>query len=510
MPKDSLQVLVVGSGGREHTLGWKVAKSPIVSKVYFAPGNAGTADVGENVNIGVGDFEALKQFCVDKSIGMVVVGPEVPLCDGIHDSFEEDARTKDVAVIGPKKAGAKLEASKEFSKQIMAKYNVPTAKYQSFTKDTVAAGHAFLETLKAPYVLKADGLAAGKGVLIVPDLKQAKADLTEMLTGKFGGASATVVVEEFLHGNEFSVFVLIDTKGNFKILPTATDFKRAHNGDRGLNTGGMGAISPSPYCMENHRFMNKVTTKVVEPMVKGMIKEGLGYTGFLYCGLMRCGDEPYVIEFNCRMGDPETEAVIPRIQNDLVPLLRAVKTGKLDQKKLTIDPRPACTVVLCAGGYPESYAKGKPISGLDAPASKDMQVFYAGVKQDGDAKVSNGGRVLAVNALGNSANEAHEKAYERLSSIKFEDSFHRTDIGIPPIFRMPGGGKPPTEAVLRALQKRGGGPVTVTGNANSDAAGLAAAVASEACISGAETTKIEIVKVGKVPEVHITLMLKAK
>eukprot|EP00754_Rhynchopus_humris_P046643 Rhum_TRINITY_DN6197_c0_g1::Rhum_TRINITY_DN6197_c0_g1_i1::g.19329::m.19329/K01945/purD; phosphoribosylamine--glycine ligase len=419
------KVLVVGGGGREHALGWKIAQSEHVSKVFCAPGNAGT--VGESVAIGVKDFPAQIEFCVEQGVTMVVVGPEDPLCAGIHDAFAADERTKDVVVVGPKKAGATLEGSKSFSKEFMAKHKVPTAAYKAFTKDTVAEGKAFLATLSPPFVLKADGLAAGKGVLIEQTLEAAEAGLDEMVSGKFGSASVTVVIEEYLHGDELTVFALIDAKGHFKILPTSCDFKRAGDGDTGLNTGGMGAVSPCPFAAEGSEFMKIVEETVVVPTVKGLVSDNLGYVGFLYFGLMNCAGKPFVVEFNARMGDPETEVVMPRIQNDLYPLLASLKDGTLDKHTVEYVDKKATAVILASGGYPASYPKGLAISGLEE-AAKGALVFHAGTKVDGDNVVTSGGRVLAVVGLGESVQEATDLAYAGVKKIQWDGVYYRNDI----------------------------------------------------------------------------------
>eukprot|EP01062_Namystynia_karyoxenos_P010346 TRINITY_DN1366_c0_g1_i1.p1 TRINITY_DN1366_c0_g1~~TRINITY_DN1366_c0_g1_i1.p1 ORF type:complete len:508 (+),score=134.05 TRINITY_DN1366_c0_g1_i1:98-1621(+) len=507
MAPADLGVLVVGSGGREHALGWKIAKSRMVKKLYFAPGNAGSASVGENLPIAVGDFDALKAACVDKGVQLVVVGPEDPLCNGINDSFAEDPKTAHITVVGPKQAGARIEASKAFAKELMAKYGVPTAAYKAFTKDTLAEGQKFLETLKPPYVLKADGLAAGKGVLIVPGLAEAKAELASMLGGKFGAASGTVVIEEFLDGRELSVFALVDTKGHYHILPTATDWKRAGDGDTGLNTGGMGAVSPCPYATEDSKFLSKVRRRVVEPMVKGMLKDGLGYCGFLYCGLMRCGDEPKVVEFNCRMGDPETEAVLPRIKNDLVPLLLAVGKGNLHEKKLVYDSRHTCTVVLVSGGYPGSYPKGKAITGLDEVGT-DCTVFHAGTKAEGGGIVTSGGRVLAVTCFGQSLDAAADAAYANLPKVRFEGCFARSDIATWGTMRMPAGGaRAALSRVLKVLGKRGEVELTGSGDAAATAVGVATEAEQSGAASVARIATRPAAHAGE-PEVAITLRKK--
>eukprot|EP01060_Flectonema_neradi_P029677 TRINITY_DN4149_c2_g1_i1.p1 TRINITY_DN4149_c2_g1~~TRINITY_DN4149_c2_g1_i1.p1 ORF type:complete len:432 (+),score=101.91 TRINITY_DN4149_c2_g1_i1:55-1350(+) len=419
-------VLVVGGGGREHALGWKVAQSSQVSKVYFAPGNAGTSAVGENVDIGVKDFDKLKAFCVENKVETVIVGPEDPLCSGIHDDFESDNSTKHIHIVGPKKAGAQLEGSKAFSKLFMQKHNVPTAKYLSVTSENSDAGKQFLSELKPPYVLKADGLAAGKGVLIIDDLEEAKKGLDEMLAGQFGSASANVVIEEYLDGKELSVFVLIDTAGNYKILPTSCDFKRAGDNDTGLNTGGMGAVSPCPFG-EGSDFLKLVEDQIVKPTVSGLVSDNLGYTGFLYVGLMNVKGSPFVVEFNCRMGDPETEVVMPRIKSDLYPLLTALRPAKLNEFELTHEQNHATTVMLVSSGYPGSYPKGK-VMDIKPIDSKEALIFHAGTKLDEKNVVTSGGRVIAAVGLGKSLKEATALAYSQAETIKFEGAFYRKDI----------------------------------------------------------------------------------
>jgi phosphoribosylamine--glycine ligase len=420
-----MNVLILGSGGREHTFAWKLAQSPLLNKLYIAPGNAGTAALGENVNIKADDFAAVRSLCLDKEINMVVVGPEDPLVKGIHDFFLEDADLKNIPVIGPQKAGAELEGSKDFAKEFLFRHNIPTAAYQTFTSENLEEGYAFLETLKAPYVLKADGLAAGKGVLILNSLKEAKSELKEMLTeAKFGAASAKVVIEEFLDGIELSVFVLTDGN-NYKILPTAKDYKRIGEGDTGLNTGGMGAISPVPFA--DDVLMQKIEERIVKPTVEGLKKDHLPYKGFIFIGLIKVDNEPIVIEYNVRMGDPETEAVLPRIKSDLLDLFRAVGEGKLNEKTLELDPRFSTTVMMVSGGYPGAYEKGKVMTGIDAV--EDSIVFHAGTKLEGSEVQTNGGRVMALTSFGDTMNEALTKSFANAEKVNFEGKYYRKDIG---------------------------------------------------------------------------------
>lgn len=420
-----MNVLILGSGGREHAFAWKIAQSKQLENLFIAPGNAGTSHCGTNVNINVNDFEAIKALVWEKGIDMVLVGPEDPLVKGIHDYFLQDEVLKDIPVIGPKKDGAQLEGSKDFSKQFMIKHGVPTAAYQSFTKATVNEGKKFLETLKPPFVLKASGLAAGKGVLIIKDLTEAKKELENMLLdAKFGDASSTVVIEEFLHGIELSVFVLTDGK-SYKILPAAKDYKRIGEGDTGLNTGGMGAVSPVPFADE--AFIKKVEEKVVKPTIAGLRKENIDYRGFIFIGLMNDNGEPSVIEYNCRMGDPETEVVIPRIKSDFLDLLEGVATQTLDKKSFETVNETATTVVIVSGGYPEDYEKNKVVSGLDN--NEGSHVFHAGTKQDGDKVLTSGGRVFAVTSFGNSIQDAIAKSFKNADKISFDKKYYRKDIG---------------------------------------------------------------------------------
>ena len=420
-----MNILILGSGGREHTFAWKIAQSSKCDRLYVAPGNSGTQRIATNLPLSVIDFEAIKRAVTDKEIGMVIVGPEDPLVQGIYDEFSSDPKFKDVLVIGPSKAAAQLEGSKEFAKEFMSRHDIPTAAYASFTADNLQEGYRFLESMTPPFVLKADGLAAGKGVLIIEDINEAKAELKNMLVdAKFGKASAKVVIEEFLDGIELSCFVLTD--GNaYKILPMAKDYKRIGEGDTGLNTGGMGAVSPVPFASQE--FIDKIEQQIVIPTVKGLKSDELPYKGFIFIGLIKVGDEPKVIEYNVRMGDPETEVVLPRLKSDLVQLFEAVGNGTLLGQDLEIDDRAVSTVIMVSGGYPGSYEKGKLILGLDQV--QQSIVFHAGAELEGDKIITSGGRVLAVTSYGNSYKEALRTSYQSIQNLKFDKMYYRQDIG---------------------------------------------------------------------------------
>ena len=427
MPKqqNSMTILILGSGGREHTFAWKTNQSPLCKQLYVAPGNSGTSQIAENININVTDFNAIKDLVLEKKIDMVVVGPEDPLVQGIHDFFLNDDALKSVAVIGPQKAAAQLEGSKEFAKEFMYRHNIPTAAYKSFSKNDVEEGYEFLETLNPPYVLKADGLAAGKGVLILNNLDEAKAELKQMLVdAKFGEASTKVVIEEFLDGIELSCFVLTDGE-NYKILPTAKDYKRIGEGDTGLNTGGMGAISPVPFV--DGVLMGKIEERIVKPTINGLKKDNLPYNGFVFIGLIKVNDDPFVIEYNVRMGDPETEVVLPRLKNDLVEIFKAISEERLNEIDIEINTQTAATVMLVSGGYPEVYEKGKEITGLNNV--EDSLVFHAGVKLENDKVLTSGGRVMAITSFGKTHQEALKESYQNIEKLHFDKMYYRKDIG---------------------------------------------------------------------------------
>ena len=419
-----MNILIIGGGGREHALAWKMAQSPQLEKLFIAPGNAGTAEVGTNVPIGVEDFEGIKKLVLKEGIDLVVVGPEAPLVAGVVDFFKEDPELENIPVIGPSKAGAELEGSKDFAKMFMREYDIPTGEFRTFIDYSISEGKQYLSTLKPPYVLKADGLAAGKGVLIIDDLEEAKQELDDMLNGKFGKASSKVVIEEFLSGIELSVFVLTDGEG-YVIFPEAKDYKRIGEGDTGLNTGGMGAVSPVPFA--NKEFLKKVEDRIVKPTIEGLKDQRIDYKGFIFMGLMNKEGDPYVIEYNVRMGDPESEVVLPRIKNDFVELMKATAEKRLSEIEIEFEDRTVTTVMLVSGGYPESYEKGKEVTGLDKV--KNSVVFHAGTKSDGDKVVTSGGRVIAVSSYGKTMNEALEKTYESAEKIEFEGKYYRKDIG---------------------------------------------------------------------------------
>jgi phosphoribosylamine--glycine ligase len=420
-----MTILILGSGGREHTFAWKIAQSPLCNNLYVAPGNSGTAKIATNIDINVTDFNAIKELVLSKNIDMVVVGPEDPLVLGIHDFFINDNALKHISVIGPQKAAAALEGSKEFAKEFMYRHHIPTAAYKSFNASTVEEGYKFLESLNPPYVLKADGLAAGKGVLILNNIEEAKKELKHMLIdAKFGSASQKVVIEEFLDGIELSCFVLTDGK-HYKILPTAKDYKRIGEGDTGLNTGGMGAVSPVPFATK--QFLDKIENQIVKPTILGLQKDNLPYKGFVFIGLIKVGDEPKVIEYNVRMGDPETEVVLPRLKNDIVEIFKAIQNQTLDSIEIEIDDRAATTVMLVSGGYPEVYEKGKEITGVENIT--ESIPFHAGSILKDNKVITSGGRVMAITSYGKTYEEAIKKSYQSIEKLKFDKMYYRKDIG---------------------------------------------------------------------------------
>lgn len=420
-----MNILLIGSGGREHTLAWKIKQSSLLNELFISPGNAGTSELGKNIQLDINNHQELSEFLIENKIDIVVVGPEQPLVDGIHNRIAEDERLKNITVIGPKKLAAQLEGSKDFAKQFMTKYHIPTASYQTFDKDSLAAGIEFLKDIKSPYVLKADGLAAGKGVVILDDLEESIQTLTEMIADeKFGSASSKVVIEEFLSGVELSVFILTDGD-SYVLLPEAKDYKRIGEGNTGLNTGGMGSISPVPFADE--KFMELIQTRIIEPTISGLKNEKIDYQGFIFFGLINAGGHPYVIEYNVRLGDPETESVLPRLKTDIVELFKAVGEKKLSEYQTEFDPRTAASVMLVSGGYPGSYAKGKEMSGLEA--EENQILFHAGTKLENGKTLTNGGRVIAITSLSYNMKDALEKSYRTAKKIKFDGKYYRKDLG---------------------------------------------------------------------------------